>query len=53
MDVPNQRGVTPLTMLQTNADSLWVGSKVAEKIKEHMLATTRKNIFRRLMYDKV
>ncbi|XP_047023548.1 palmitoyltransferase Hip14 isoform X1 [Helicoverpa zea] len=52
LDVPNLRGVTPLAMLQANADSLWVGSKVSDKIKEHSLAANKKNIFRRLTYDK-
>ncbi|XP_026765096.2 palmitoyltransferase Hip14 [Galleria mellonella] len=52
LDVPNLRGVTPLAMLQSSADSLWVGSKVSDKIKEHTLATNKRNIFRRLTYDK-
>ena len=53
LDVPNLRGQTPLTMLQDNADSLWVGSKVADKIKEHSIAANKRNLFRRLTYDKV
>lgn len=53
LDVPNLRGVTPLAMLQTSADSLWVGSKVSDKIKEHSLAANKRNLFRRLTYDKV
>ncbi|XP_075972291.1 palmitoyltransferase Hip14 [Anticarsia gemmatalis] len=52
LDVPNLRGVTPLAMLQANADSLWVGAKVSDKIKEHSLAANKKNIFRRITYDK-
>ncbi|KAL0884302.1 hypothetical protein ABMA27_016282 [Loxostege sticticalis] len=52
LDIPNLRGVTPLAMLQSNADSLWVGSKVSDKIKEHTLASSKRNIFRRLAYDK-
>ncbi|XP_050341961.1 palmitoyltransferase Hip14 [Nymphalis io] len=52
LDVPNLRGVTPLAMLQSNADSLWVGSKVADKIKEHAVISSKKNMFRRLAYDK-
>ncbi|XP_059059496.1 palmitoyltransferase Hip14 [Achroia grisella] len=52
LDVPNLRSVTPLAMLQSNADSLWIGSKVSEKIKEHALSSTRRNIWRRLTYDK-
>ncbi|CAH0669444.1 unnamed protein product [Spodoptera exigua] len=53
LDVPNLRGVTPLAMLQANADSLWVGSKVSDKIKEHSLAANKHNLLRRLTYDKV
>ncbi|CAG5006039.1 unnamed protein product [Parnassius apollo] len=52
LDIPNLRGVTPLVMLQSNAEALWVGSKVSDKIKEHALLTTRRSIFRRLTYDK-
>ncbi|XP_037297457.1 palmitoyltransferase Hip14-like [Manduca sexta] len=53
LDVPNLRGVTPLTMLQASADSLWVGSKVSDKIKERSVAAGRMSMFRRLTYDKV
>ncbi|GBP07474.1 Palmitoyltransferase Hip14 [Eumeta japonica] len=52
LDVPNLRGVTPLTMLQTGAESLWVGAKVSDKIKEYTLMNNRRNTLRRLMYDK-
>lgn len=52
LDIPNLRGATPLAMLQTNADSLWIGSKVSDKIKEHALAANKKNICRRITYDK-
>lgn len=40
-------------MLEANSESLWVGAKVTDKIKEHTLAANRKNLFRRLTYDKV
>lgn len=53
LDVPNLRGVTPLQMLQASADSLWVGSKVSDKIKERTMESERLSIFRRLTYDKV
>lgn len=49
LDAPNLRGVTPLAMLR-NADTLWLGAKVADKIREH--STNRRNIFRRITYDK-
>ncbi|KAM3955026.1 LOW QUALITY PROTEIN: palmitoyltransferase Hip14-like [Aphomia sociella] len=52
LDVPNLRGVTPLAMLQNSADSLWIGSKVSDKIKEHALASNKRNMCRRLTYDK-
>ncbi|CAB3221760.1 unnamed protein product [Arctia plantaginis] len=52
LDVPNLRGATPLAMLEANSESLWVGAKVSDKIKEHALAANRKNLFRRLTYDK-
>ncbi|XP_045492169.1 palmitoyltransferase Hip14 isoform X2 [Colias croceus] len=50
LDVPNHRGVTPLTMLQNNPNAVWIGSKVAEKVKE--LSTSRSNCFRRITYDR-
>lgn len=53
LDVPNLRGVTPLAMLESSADSLWVGSKVSDKIKEHSVISSKRNIFRRLAYDRV
>ncbi|XP_053600142.1 palmitoyltransferase Hip14 [Plodia interpunctella] len=52
LDVPNLRGVSPLMMLQSSADSLWVGAKVSDKIKEHTLASTKRHFLRRLTYDK-
>ncbi|RVE44942.1 hypothetical protein evm_010416 [Chilo suppressalis] len=52
LDIPNLRGVTPLAMLQGSADALWVGSKVADKIREHTLNQSKRNFFRRLAYDK-
>ncbi|XP_068627576.1 palmitoyltransferase Hip14 [Battus philenor] len=52
LDIPNLRGATPLAMLQAGADTLWVGSKVSDRVKEHALLSTRRSVFRRLTYDK-
>ncbi|KPJ16263.1 Palmitoyltransferase ZDHHC17 [Papilio machaon] len=51
LDVPNLRGATPAAMLQAG-DCLWLGSKVADRVREHALLTTRRSIFRRLTYEK-
>lgn len=53
MEVSNLRGVTPLQMLQNSAESLWIGAKIADKIKERTLSQNRRNIFKRITYDKV
>lgn len=53
MEVANLRGVTPLMMLQNSAESLWIGAKISDKIKERTLSQSRRNFFRRLTYDKV
>ncbi|XP_045763022.1 palmitoyltransferase Hip14 isoform X1 [Maniola jurtina] len=52
LDVPNLRGVTPLAMLQGHADALWLGAKVAERVKEHAALASKRNVFRRLAYDR-
>ncbi|KOB70415.1 Palmitoyltransferase [Operophtera brumata] len=52
LEVANLRGVTPLAMLQSSAESLWIGAKISDKIKERTLLQSRRNIFRRLTYDK-
>lgn len=53
LEVANLRGLTPLAMLQNSAESLWIGAKISDKIKERTLLQSRRNIFRRLTYDKV
>ncbi|XP_050679892.1 palmitoyltransferase Hip14 [Leptidea sinapis] len=50
LEIPNQRGATPLAMLQSNLGAVWIGSKVAERVKE--LSTSRNNCLRRITYDK-
>ncbi|XP_052737938.1 palmitoyltransferase Hip14 [Bicyclus anynana] len=52
LDVPNLRGVTPLAMLQAHADALWVGAKVADRVREHAALASPRNVFRRLAYDR-
>ncbi|CAK1544798.1 unnamed protein product [Leptosia nina] len=50
LEIPNQRGVTPLAMLQNNPNAIWIGSKVAQKVKE--MTTSRSNFLRRITYDR-
>lgn len=34
LNIPNHRGDTPLSMLQSHLNAVWVGSKIIEKVKE-------------------
>ncbi|KAJ2950335.1 hypothetical protein O0L34_g8565 [Tuta absoluta] len=66
LDVPNQRGQTPLSMLVAagagaagggsggsgGGGALWVGARVAERVRERMLQQTRSHCFRKLAYDR-
>lgn len=53
LNIPNHRGDTPLTMLQTHLGSVWIGSKVSERIKEEMGAYRSRTIMQRITKDKV
>lgn len=54
LEIPNLRGDTPLTMLKVNANlgSIWIGSKVAEKVNEVDHASNPRGLFVRLALDK-
>lgn len=52
LNIPNHRGDTPLSMLQTNLGAVWVGPKVAEKVRENMSTLRSRNIFFRIAKDK-
>lgn len=53
LDIANLRGDTPLKMLQVNAGSIWVGSKVRERIREESQSSQRQNFIVKLTLDKV
>lgn len=53
MDITNLRGDTPLSMLQVHAGSVWIGSKVIEKIRELNQSQQRRHMFVRIPMDKV
>lgn len=53
LDIANLRGDTPLKMLQVNAGSLWIGTKVMERIREESQSSQRQNFFVKLTLDKV
>ncbi|XP_057672728.1 palmitoyltransferase Hip14 [Diorhabda carinulata] len=48
---PNNRGETPLSMLQAQVGSIWVSPKVSDVIKEHSESKSN-NIFYRITHDK-
>ncbi|XP_056630446.1 palmitoyltransferase Hip14 [Diorhabda sublineata] len=48
---PNNRGETPLSMLQSQVGSIWVSPKVSDVIKEHSESKSN-NIFYRITHDK-
>jgi ankyrin repeat protein len=53
LNVPNHRGDTPLSMLQTQLGAIWIGSKVAERIKEAVHNGHSRNILTKVTKDKV
>lgn len=53
LDIANLRGDTPLKMLQVNAGSLWIGTKVMERIREECQSSQRQNFLVKLTLDKV
>ncbi|KAK9730918.1 Ankyrin repeats (3 copies) [Popillia japonica] len=52
MNIPNHRGDTPLSMLQTQLGSLWIGGKVADKVKENLSTSRSRNVLFRIAKDK-
>ncbi|KAI4463292.1 palmitoyltransferase hip14 [Holotrichia oblita] len=52
MNIPNHRGDTPLSMLQTQLGSLWIGGKVADKVKENISTSRSRNVLFRIAKDK-
>lgn len=53
LDIANLRGDTPLKMLQVNAGSIWIGTKVMERIRDENQSNQRKNFIVKLTLDKV
>lgn len=53
MNIPNHRGDTSLSMLQTQLGSLWIGAKVADKVKENISTSRSRNVLYRIAKDKV
>lgn len=53
LDIANLRGDTPLKMLQVNAGSIWIGTKVIERIREESQSSQRQNFIVKLTLDKV
>ncbi|KAI9588180.1 palmitoyltransferase Hip14 [Glossina fuscipes] len=53
LDVPNLRGETPLSMLETQAGAIWISSKVMERVKEASQSSLyRRSWMGRLKHDK-
>lgn len=53
LETANLRGDTPLKMLQINAGSIWIGSKVMERIREDSQTNQRQSFLVKLTLDKV
>ncbi|XP_072385791.1 palmitoyltransferase Hip14 isoform X2 [Diabrotica undecimpunctata] len=49
---PNNRGETPLSMLQSQVGSIWVSPKVTEVIKEHSHISKSPNFLYKITKDK-
>ncbi|XP_045480575.1 palmitoyltransferase Hip14 isoform X1 [Harmonia axyridis] len=52
MNASNLRGDTPLNMLQSQIGSVWVGSKVAEKIREQLNTSRSRTFLFKITKDK-
>lgn len=52
LDIPNLRGDTPLSMLQSQLGTVWISPKVAEKVREKIQMQQQKNLISKLMLDK-
>ncbi|KAK9885661.1 hypothetical protein WA026_012424 [Henosepilachna vigintioctopunctata] len=48
----NRRGETPLSMLQSQIGSVWVGAKVTEKIRENLNVSRSRTFLFRITKDK-
>ncbi|XP_037824507.1 LOW QUALITY PROTEIN: palmitoyltransferase Hip14 [Lucilia sericata] len=53
LDVPNLRGETPLTMLESQSGAVWISAKVMERIKDAALSSQqRRSLMTRVKHDK-
>uniref|UniRef100_A0A1L8DY41 Palmitoyltransferase n=1 Tax=Nyssomyia neivai TaxID=330878 RepID=A0A1L8DY41_9DIPT len=52
LDIPNLRGDTPLTMLQSQMGAFWISPKVNEKLRDMGQMQQRRNILVRWTVDK-
>lgn len=53
LNIPNHRGDTPLSLLQSHTNSVWIGPKVAEKVKEAIASSKSRNFLTKITRDKV
>jgi len=42
LDVPNLRGETPLSMLESQTGAIWIGAKVMDRVKEAALTSQQR-----------
>jgi len=53
LDVPNLRGETPLSMLESQTGAIWIGAKVMDRVKEAALTSQqRRSLVSKLRHDK-
>lgn len=53
LDVPNLRGETPLSMLESQVGAIWIGSKVMERVRDASLSSQqRRSLLTRIKHDK-
>lgn len=53
LNIPNHRGDTPLSLLQSNLGAVWIGPKVTEIIKDTVNNNRSRNVLFRFAKDKV
>ncbi|XP_055383554.1 palmitoyltransferase Hip14 isoform X2 [Condylostylus longicornis] len=50
--IPNLRGDTPLSWLENQSGSIWIGQKVADRVRDEFKISQRKSLLNRLKSDR-
>lgn len=53
LNIPNNRGESPLQLIQSQAGSMWVSPKVSELVKDHAQSYSSRGFLTKFARDKV